>query len=247
MAVVDDALYFSSFAPRRKLAHNLLIGFSIVPNFLLTPPSLWMINLQYHQAGRQPSNPDLSAKPIKSAMKSKASGGPTFFRPGSAAATAPAPSSDTGFGGKMSASNSAPSKRPNPSKFLPSGIVGGKGGGVIMPSGGGIGMPSYYPSNSSTTTTASRESSTSSANGAGATGPASGNFSPQWGWYISTTPPTPEKYCAAPPNKKNGKKTDRPLSHVPETKPVFHRSNPSPVFKKGGVPSATMGWPSVPL
>jgi len=152
------------------------------------------------------------------------------------------------------------------SKYIPSGIVGGKGGGMIMPSGGGICMPSYYPTNS--TFIAARDSNNAGSSSAATTtsshtgptasttskGPLPGNFSPQWGWYISTTPPTPEKYHAAPhTGKKPTKTSEKKLDNVPETKPaehpapVFHHSNPSPVFKKGGVPSATMGWPTVPL
>lgn len=205
------------------------------------------------QAVRHPSNPDLLAKPLKSSMK-KSSGLGTFVRGG--AATAPAPPSDAG-----------PSSRGDggkgKSKYIPSGIVGGKGGGMIMPSGGGLCMPSYYPPNStiidpnnavSTTSRSSGNSASVAAAPTASKGPLPGNFSPQWGWYISTTPPTPEKYYAAPhTGKKPTKTSEKKLDNVPETKPaehpapVFHHSNPSPVFKKGGVPSATMGWPTVPL
>ena len=208
------------------------------------------------QAVRQPSNPDLSAKPIKSSMK-KSNGLAAFVR-GGGAPTAPAPSSDAGPAGDDDGTKGK-------SKYIPSGIVGGKGRGMIMPSGGGICMPSYYPPNS--TIIAARDSnsaacsaatgSSSHSGPAGSTaskGPLPGNFSPQWGWYISTTPPTPEKYYAAPhTGKKPTKTSEKKLDNVPETKPaehpapVFHHSKPSPVFKKGGVPSATMGWPTVPL
>jgi len=187
----------------------------------------------------------------------KSSGLGTFVRGG--APTAPALPSDAGHppGG-----GGAQGK----SKYIPSGIVGAKGGGMIMPSGGGICMPSYYPPNSTIIArdSAISESFSSSNNGpasgvasaasAAPKGPLPGNFSPQWGWYISTTPPTPEKYYAAPhTGKKPTKTSENKLDNVPETKPaehpapVFHHSNPSPVFKKGGVPSATMGWPTVPL
>lgn len=188
----------------------------------------------------------------------KSSGLGTFVRGG--AATAPAPSSDAGP--SSSGGHGAKGK----SKYIPSGIIGGKGGGMIMPSGGGLCMPSYYPPNSTiidpnsaaASTTARGSSVCSSGSTAAAPttskGPLPGNFSPQWGWYISTTPPTPEKYYAAPhTGKKPTKTSEKKLDNVPETKPaehpapVFHHSNPSPVFKKGGVPSATMGWPTVPL
>ena len=208
------------------------------------------------QAVRQRLNPDLSAKPIKSSMK-KSNGLAAFVR-GGGAPTAPAPSSDAGPAGDDDGTKGK-------SKYIPSGIVGGKGRGMIMPSGGGICMPSYYPPNS--TIIAARDSnsaacsaatgSSSHSGPAGSTaskGPLPGNFSPQWGWYISTTPPTPEKYYAAPhTGKKPTKTSEKKLDNVPETKPaehpapVFHHSKPSPVFKKGGVPSATMGWPTVPL
>jgi len=209
-----------------------------------------------YDAVRQRLNPDLSAKPIKSSMK-KSNGLAAFVR-GGGAPTAPAPSSDAGPAGDGDGTKGK-------SKYIPSGIVGGKGRGMIMPSGGGICMPSYYPPNS--TIIAARDSnsaacsaaagSSSHSGPAGSTaskGPLPGNFSPQWGWYISTTPPTPEKYYAAPhTGKKPTKTSEKKLDNVPETKPaehpapVFHHSKPSPVFKKGGVPSATMGWPTVPL
>ena len=188
----------------------------------------------------------------------KKSNGLAAFVRGGGAPTAPAPLSDAGPVGDGDGTKGK-------SKYIPSGIVGGKGRGMIMPSGGGICMPSYYPPNS--TIIAARDSnsaacsaatgSSSHSGPAGSTaskGPLPGNFSPQWGWYISTTPPTPEKYYAAPhTGKKPTKTSEKKLDNVPETKPaehpapVFHHSKPSPVFKKGGVPSATMGWPTVPL
>lgn len=134
-------------------------------------------------------------------------------------------------------SNSTLSKRSalTSSSFVPSGIVGGKGGGVVMPSGGaevqqGVSI--------------------------GSSGNKKGYVSPQWGWYISTTPPTPEHYYASgkgKPGKKQAKVAeDRLPPSVAEgfPMPVF-KNSPTPVFRKNGAKDVfgndNLGWPSVPL
>lgn len=112
-------------------------------------------------------------------------------------------------------------------QYIPSGITS-SGGGIVMPSGGGM--------------------KTSSSGGA--------HVSPQWGWYISTTPPTPEKY----PNTKNTpskvrstfKETDISLelqntSITDDSKRTLEP--PAPVFTKGvkGVGRTHMEWSGIPL
>lgn len=93
-----------------------------------------------------------------------------------------------------------------------------------------------------------------------------GYISPQWGWYISTTPPTPEYYAA-------GSQRHPVLSHqmntnnanlVNQVTPNHHGnigknewvpsasstavqdSSPKPLFNKGPLKYSS-GWPTVPL
>ena len=201
------------------------------------------------QAASNASNPNLSAVPKKSAMKNSEQ----YLLSSMTSSSAGVP---------VHGAPPRGSSRLSPSKCVPSGLKG-KGGGVIMPSGGGMAMPSFSPCPSSSlvgcgpsSAAHGRESTslggTGSSGGGIASAAAMGTISPQWGWYISTTPPTPDKYYAAS-SKQQKPKEDIPA--VPETMPadhpapVFHRSEPSPkVFKKGGVPSPSpLSWPSVPL
>jgi len=87
----------------------------------------------------------------------------------------------------------------------------------------------------------------------------SGYISPQWGWYISTTPPTPE-YSASAKNQvlshqmntNNLYATNRSAIHGnfskqpwnPSTTPI--QEAPQPIFSKGA-PNYSSGWPTVPL
>mmetsp|Transcript_16975 Transcript_16975/g.28827 ORF Transcript_16975/g.28827 Transcript_16975/m.28827 type:complete len:285 (-) Transcript_16975:1497-2351(-) len=61
------------------------------------------------------------------------------------------------------------------------------------------------------------------------------HVSPEWGWYISTTPPTPEMYH----------KQSKPVKKI-----SYQGSKPStltnPAFSNGAGKGA-MGWPSIPL
>merc|ERR1712232_1342964 len=91
-------------------------------------------------------------------------------------------------------------------QFVPSGITGGIGGGIIMPSMGSM--------------------------KSGSNGGASGHISPQWGWYISTTPPPVEKYPAANTRKKGAKDKNNISSIDPLSHPSYSSSQPMPVFKK---------------
>ena len=136
---------------------------------------------------------------------------------------------------KRRTTSSVRSNLVHPSKCVPSGIVGNKSGGLVMPTGGGLAKPA--PS-------------------CGTMG-SNGKISPQWGWYISTTPPTPEHYYASGKSKSSGKKHghvagERLPPPVAEEypMPVFKQS-PAPVFAKSGVKDVlghdTLGWPSVPL
>jgi len=133
----------------------------------------------------------------------------------------------------------------HPSQCIPSGLgpTAAGSGGIIMPTGGGMGGPK-------------RCGSTSSTNG--------GYVSPQWGWYISTTPPTPERYNHHPSSQQQKKwnlhsntnvaPIEKPASVIAENQSGVCGHSPvpttQPVFTKGvkGVGSTPgLGWPSVPL
>ena len=69
-------------------------------------------------------------------------------------------------------------------------------------------------------------------------------MSSQWGWYISTTPPTPEKYHANKnTNIEKNKEEDHSQQQLEEAQAAV------PFFKRAtnGVPNCAHGWPSVPL
>lgn len=80
-----------------------------------------------------------------------------------------------------------------------------------------------------------------------------GYESPQWGWYINTTPPSPEMYYSSRTTKS--RKPD--LSDASDTSSggsstataMTCHSQPNPVFRclQDKHKTAPMGWPSVPL
>lgn len=79
-------------------------------------------------------------------------------------------------------------------------------------------------------------------------GPAGGvgYHSPEWGWYINTTPPTPEMYHSQYsstrgklPSSKDGVQAPGQSCGVPMTGPPAAFTAPAK--------TAAMGWPSVPL
>ena len=80
---------------------------------------------------------------------------------------------------------------------------------------------------------------------AGSSGSAEGVESPQWGWFLRTTPPTPQmygRYHQKSDGSMSSTATDASTSTVPS-------SHPNPVFqgmqdKQKAIP---MGWSSVPL
>jgi len=80
-----------------------------------------------------------------------------------------------------------------------------------------------------------------------------GGDSPQWGWYINTTPPPPEMYCSRPSQKSEGKSetstaSQSSFSTWSATRSDMPAGGPNRVFK--GLQSsakAPMGWPSFPL
>jgi len=88
-------------------------------------------------------------------------------------------------------SNSLPCHTP---QCVPSGLSGGS---ISMPSGGGI-----------------LKAGNVALNGG------NGYISPQWGWYISTTPPSPEKYYS---NAEKGTEENlqQPISERQHTKPAI--------------------------
>lgn len=71
-----------------------------------------------------------------------------------------------------------------------------------------------------------------------------GHISPQWGWYITTTPPTPEKYYSNVAKDTEENKIKQPESESQHSKPAI-----LPTFKRvtNVAPNCTHGWPSVPL
>lgn len=110
-------------------------------------------------------------------------------------------------------------------------------------------------------------STSSNVKGCAPTNNKNGYISPQWGWYITTTPPTPEYIQRS--NSASGNQL-KVLSHQMNTNyphaghhhvnimsngPTKHNWNPStapirevpkPVFKKA-TPNYSSGWPTVPI
>jgi hypothetical protein len=71
---------------------------------------------------------------------------------------------------------------------------------------------------------------------------AGSEMSPQWGWYINTTPPSSEMYHGGsrliPSGGING------MATVP---PIDQQRHPNHVFRNIQVANAPMGWTSVPI
>lgn len=112
----------------------------------------------------------------------------------------------------------------NGKRYLPKGLDGGHSGLVIPTKPGDIAA-------------------------GGPAGPA-GYHSPEWGWYINTTPPTPEMYHSQYSSTR-GKLPSSSKDGAPGQQPFVPCSGP-PAFNTGlngpsGKSAATMGWPSVPL
>ena len=81
---------------------------------------------------------------------------------------------------------------------------------------------------------------------AGSSGSAEGVESPQWGWFLRTTPPTPQMYGRYH-QKSDGSMASTATDASTSTVPGSHPTNP--VFqgmqdKQKAIP---MGWSSVPL
>jgi hypothetical protein len=73
------------------------------------------------------------------------------------------------------------------------------------------------------------------------TGPA-GYHSPEWGWYINTTPPTPEMYHS---HYSSTRAKKLPSSKDGASSQASVPASASPAFTT--TKTAGMGWPSVPL
>lgn len=79
--------------------------------------------------------------------------------------------------------------------------------------------------------------------------------SPQWGWYINTTPPTPEMYHSRSSLKHrdtNKSNTSASASALSSDVAAYHNAamrGPNRVFQglKAGSNRPPVGWPSVPL
>ena len=89
-----------------------------------------------------------------------------------------------------------------------------------------------------------------------------GEQSPQWGWYINTTPPTPDIYSSRPHKTARSSTTcdtsqtstaateSSTMSSLSTCNPGDRHSQPNPVFQEmqDKNRAAPMGWhPSVPL
>jgi hypothetical protein len=71
---------------------------------------------------------------------------------------------------------------------------------------------------------------------------APGYASPEgWGWYITTTPPTPDMYQSYSSNKQPKKSVSHSSASATRTGTLTN-----PAFKTGP-PNSAIGWPSVPL
>lgn len=114
----------------------------------------------------------------------------------------------------------------HPSQCVPTGLSGGS---ISMPSGGGM----------------LKAGNVALSGGNGYISPQS----PSWGWYISTTPPTPEKYHASTGKGAERNLLQHPISGRQTT--GYRPLKPAvvSVFKRvaNDVPNCTHGWPSVPL
>ena len=150
---------------------------------------------------------------------------------------------------KSAMKRSSSNKTPlHPDQNIPSGLAGGS---IIMPTGGGLQqIPNRNQVNN--------------------------NISPQYGWYISMTPPTPPHYHIPSSSSSSQHAIPAPSLQHPQhngskfypqnTKSVhiLQRNNDNhqtirtaakttvaskPVFKRSlkGIPNNTYGWPSVPM
>jgi len=110
----------------------------------------------------------------------------------------------------------------HPSQCVPSGLSGGS---IAMPTGGGI-----------------------MKTGNVALSGGNGYISPQWGWYISTTPPTTPKHHFRAGKNSEGHQDQKPILGRNITGYRTPKPAAVPVFKRvGNDVNCTNGWPSVPL
>ncbi len=90
-----------------------------------------------------------------------------------------------------------------------------------------------------------------------------GYISPQWGWYISTTPPTPEYHNTAGLHNNKGQVLSHQMNNTsntllqpqansaigrhwnPATDTIMEGAAPRPVFRKANPRPG--GWPTVPI
>jgi hypothetical protein len=83
-------------------------------------------------------------------------------------------------------------------------------------------------------------------------GTSGGYDSPQWGWYINTTPPSPEMFHSVRTMKSSSKPTDSTSDTSDtsrESAVSAGSSQPNPLFQclQDKHKAAPTGWPSVPL
>ncbi len=134
-----------------------------------------------------------------------------------------------------------------PLQCIPSGLAGGS---IVMPSGGGMQQGSSINSSCNSNSQSYPQPNTNDPNG---------YISPQYGWYISMTPPTPQHYPDASSSKNGHGNIDQTMNnnnhnnHKLSTKNTIPHQGPpplnKPVFTRSlkGVPNNISGWPSVPL
>jgi len=76
-----------------------------------------------------------------------------------------------------------------------------------------------------------------------------GCISPQWGWYISTTPPTPERYCSKKIKSLGNSGSIFDGNEIVQRNNSIMNGSKTPIFTREikGIPKNVSGWPSVPF
>jgi hypothetical protein len=78
---------------------------------------------------------------------------------------------------------------------------------------------------------------------------AGGVDSPQWGWYITTTPPTPEMYYSRPQKSRKPSSTSETSETSTSTDTSSSGVGPNPIFQnlREKNKATPVGWSGVPL
>lgn len=175
-------------------------------------------------------------RPIKSAMmmtRSTSIRSHSLHMGGAGTSQASSCGSDGGEGGKL--------------RYLPSGLdKAAQNGSLRMPT-----RPDHYHSHHHGSSGHHHHHPP----GGAAAAAGGGIESPQWGWYINTTPPTPEMFHSRSSlHKHSSERSGSSSSDTSSGASVYDPSNsatrgPNRVFQglKAGSNRPPIGWPSVPL